>query len=361
MALALLGVRLLLALVFVAAGVTKLRDRQSFSQTLVAFAVPRALAAPAATLIPLTELASGLLLLPAAYAWWGGLASLVLLALFTTATSLNLLRGQAPDCACFGASTAEPIGPATLVRNGALIALALFVLLAGPGDEFTSARSVWVLSTPSDRALGISAFLVLIALALLNLRAGRRRASNRPSSPVPAPRDQPGAYVPQEPSAPRSAQALDHGAGGLPVGVAAPAFDLPRLEGGRASLASFLEGGRPVALIFLSAHCPSCQHLWPDIEEWQVRNAHQVTVVEVCSGSSEAIAQKLAGRAAANVLLEGDAQVADSYGMSLKPSVVIVGPGVLIESISVAGPLAIRALVAEHLNPQATTLSEQPD
>jgi|CXWL01.1.fsa_nt_gi uncharacterized membrane protein YphA (DoxX/SURF4 family) len=342
MAIALLGVRLLLALVFVAAGVGKLRDRRGFSRTLVAFGAPRAVVALGTTLIPLMELVVGLSLLPAAYARWGAIASVMLLAVFTSATSLAVFQGRSPDCACFGSSAAEPIGPATLVRNGALVALALFVLLAGPGGGLTSTASAWTDSPPNERTLGTGALVLLFALGGLSLHASRLRASNltlvsRVTALESQRRAQPAAH------------ALDLGAGGLPAGAAAPEFDLPRLEGDRASLASLMKGGRPVALIFLSAHCPACHELWPDIERWQARDAHQVTVAEVCSGSAQTIELKLMGYSATNVLLEGDAQVAEAYALSLRPSAVIVGSTGLIDSGSVAGVAAIRALVAERI------------
>ena len=68
---ALLLARLLLALVFAAAGAAKLADREGSRRAIVDFGVPAALAAPLGLLLPLAELAVAATLLPASTAWWG--------------------------------------------------------------------------------------------------------------------------------------------------------------------------------------------------------------------------------------------------------------------------------------------------
>src|SRR5215208_5912696 len=68
---ALLIARLLLSLVFVVAGITKLADRQGSRQAIVDFGLPSSLAAPLGVLLPLAELAVAATLLPASTAWWG--------------------------------------------------------------------------------------------------------------------------------------------------------------------------------------------------------------------------------------------------------------------------------------------------
>jgi peroxiredoxin len=341
MGLALLGVRFLLALVFVAAGIAKLRDRRGFARTLVAFHAPAWFVIAGATLIPLVELAVGLSFLTEQYATGGAVVSVVMLAIFTTAAGANLLQGRSPDCACFGTAASEPIGPATLIRNAWLIALALFVALEGPGGGFVS-RGSWSAATRNEGILGAGLVLLVLTLAALDLRAGRLRAANARLTARTA-------ALEGQRRAQAAAPLPDIGAGGLPVGTVAPAFDLPRLEGDRSSLAQLTGEGRPVALIFLSAHCPSCHELWPDIERWQTREARRLTVAAICSGSPQTLELKLMGHAVGNVLLEGDAQVAEAYALSLRPSAVIVGPSGTIASESAVGLAAIRALVAEQL------------
>src|SRR4028118_1258148 len=124
MEIALLIGRLLLALVFLVAGLAKLADRAGSRQGLVDFGVPKSLAGPLGILLPLAELALAAALIPASTAWWGALGALALLLLFVAGIGANLARGRKPDCHCFGQLHSSPAGWSTLLRNGMLAAVA---------------------------------------------------------------------------------------------------------------------------------------------------------------------------------------------------------------------------------------------
>jgi uncharacterized membrane protein YphA (DoxX/SURF4 family) len=125
---ALLAARLLLAAIFLVAGVTKLADRAGSRRGLIDFGVPAVLATPLGILLPLVELALAISLIPVATAWWGAAGALALLLLFVAGISFNLARGRKPDCHCFGQLHSAPAGWSTLARNSALAALAGFIL-----------------------------------------------------------------------------------------------------------------------------------------------------------------------------------------------------------------------------------------
>ena len=74
------------------------------------------------------ELGAAALVLVPATAWWGALVSLLLLASFTVAVSVNLGHGRTPECRCFGQLTSSTVGPATLIRN-AVISIPVFFLV----------------------------------------------------------------------------------------------------------------------------------------------------------------------------------------------------------------------------------------
>src|SRR6266550_8111485 len=82
MATALLIARVLLAAVFLVAGLAKLVDLAGSRQALRDVGVPAVLARPFGLLLPLAELAVAVALLLPATAWWGALGALVLLLLF---------------------------------------------------------------------------------------------------------------------------------------------------------------------------------------------------------------------------------------------------------------------------------------
>ena len=131
MALVLLAARIVLAAVFVVAGLAKLADRPGSRQALIDFGLSSRLATLLGTLLPLAELAVAVALLPLGSAWYGALGALALLILFVAGIGANLARGRRPDCHCFGQLHSEPVGWPTLARNGALAALAGFVVWQG--------------------------------------------------------------------------------------------------------------------------------------------------------------------------------------------------------------------------------------
>jgi uncharacterized membrane protein YphA (DoxX/SURF4 family) len=92
----------------------------------------RELGAPgwAVPVVPWVELVLGALLaalvaLPVT-AW----LSVGLLVVFTVLIAVRVAQGRRPPCACFGRLSSRRLGPATLVRNGVLIALGLVAALA---------------------------------------------------------------------------------------------------------------------------------------------------------------------------------------------------------------------------------------
>src|ERR687893_1203985 len=100
--------RLLLAAVFVVAGIAKLADREGSRQAVADFCVPAVLASPLGILLPLAELAVAIALIPTATALWGAIGALALLLLFVVGIGANLARGHRPDCRCFGQLHSAP-------------------------------------------------------------------------------------------------------------------------------------------------------------------------------------------------------------------------------------------------------------
>src|SRR6202035_4783800 len=131
--------RLVLAVVFLVAGLAKLADLAGSRQAMRDFGVPAQLATPFGTLLPLAELVVAVALIPAVSAWWAALGALALLLLFVAGISYNLARGRAPDCHCFGQLHSAPAGWPTLIRNLVLVAVAVLVVVSGrstPGPGF---------------------------------------------------------------------------------------------------------------------------------------------------------------------------------------------------------------------------------
>jgi hypothetical protein len=117
-----------IAVVFAASAVSKLRDFRGFARSVPALVpMPAKWVTPVSVAVVGTELASAVLVLVTAVAGFV-LASALLLA-FTAAIAASLRRGRRAPCRCFGA-TETPIGPRHLVRNTLLICFAVLGALA---------------------------------------------------------------------------------------------------------------------------------------------------------------------------------------------------------------------------------------
>lgn len=126
------GIALSLALVFVAAGINKLADRQGFSTRFDAWALlPRGYGRLLSLPLALIELAIGLALPLPACRSIAGFAAGVLLAIYTAAIVINLLRGHTDyDCGCRGLLRDARPGMPLVLRNCLLCALAVWVGIA---------------------------------------------------------------------------------------------------------------------------------------------------------------------------------------------------------------------------------------
>ena len=78
---------------------------------------------------------------------------------------------------------------------------------------------------------------------------------------------------------------------GLSIGTKAPAFTLPRLDGGELSLSDYT--GRPVLLVFSDPDCGPCNVLAPKLERL-AKETRNVNVVMVSRGDPERNRRKVA-------------------------------------------------------------------
>ena len=152
---ALFAARLTLASVFALSGVTKLADRAGSRKAMLDFGVPSLIAGPLGRVVPGAELAVALALFTTSTAWWGSIAALVLLGVFTLAILVNLARGPTPYCHCFGTLTSEPIGWTSLARNGVLLATAGFSAAAARTDSGPSTVG-WIGELSAIEALALA-------------------------------------------------------------------------------------------------------------------------------------------------------------------------------------------------------------
>jgi peroxiredoxin/uncharacterized membrane protein YphA (DoxX/SURF4 family) len=361
---ALLIARLLLAVVFVVAGATKLADRDGSRRGLTDFGVPPALATPFAILLPLAELAVAISLIPRATAWWGALGALSLLLLFVVGIGANLARGRTPDCHCFGQLHSAPAGWSTLARNGALAALAGFVLWVGYDGVGPSAVN-WLGALSAAQLAGFIVGLVLLGLVgaqgwfLVHLLRQHGRLLVRVDA-LEERLASGGAALSPEASSENGAQEEARPPEGLPVGSQAPGFTLSGLHGETLTLDSLRTSGKPVMLLFTDPDCGPCNALLPEIGQWQAEHAAKLTLALVSRGDPGDNRTKASEHGLTSVLVQQDWEVSQAYQVNGTPSAVLVRPDGTIGGPVAGGAEAISALVAQTVGASAPELPVQP-
>lgn len=343
MNIALLLARLLLAVVFVIAGVAKLVDLKGSREAMRGFGLPVALANPAGVLLPLAELVVAIALIPLGSAWWGAVGALVLVLLFIAGIVYNLARGRTPDCHCFGQLYSKPIGWPTLVRNALLAAVAGFIIAFGWYNPGLSVIAWFGILTVAQRVEVIAGLVLLVLLIgagwlllemlrqqgrlLLRIEALEERlaAGGNPTPPVAA----------NQPQA------------GLPVGTQAPPFALSGLYGETITLDALRAADRPVVLFFSDPGCGPCTALMPEVGRWQRDYAGKLTLALISRGAPEANRAKTSEHGISGVLLQKDREVALAYQANGTPAAVLIGTNGTISSPLAMGADAIRSLVAQ--------------
>jgi peroxiredoxin/uncharacterized membrane protein YphA (DoxX/SURF4 family) len=309
MTLVVLFIQIALSVVFALAGITKLLDLAGTRQAIRHFGAPAGSVPILSLLLPFTEIAIAVLLLFRSTAWYASVAGLLLLAIFIAMIGINMAKGQAPECHCFGQLYSRPVGWPTLIRNVVFAVAAIFLI-----SQSSNVAAI-TSSTP-----GIALFLILIAVtAAISFYQAKRNNQTAKTSDS-----------------------------GLPVGAAAPSFDLPHYEGGTGSLTQLLAHGKQVLLVFTSPMCGPCVSLFHEIGEWQ-RTHDDLTVAIVSKGTIKENFVNTVRNGLQNVLLQNEHEVADLYGTNVTPAALIIRKDGTIGSSMAKGADEIRVLIQSSL------------
>ena len=124
----------------------------------------------------------------------------------------------------------------------------------------------------------------------------------------------------------------------LTMGILAPGFTLPTVDGKRVSLDEALQKG-PVVLAFFKVSCPVCQYTFPLLD--RLYRAHQGADVTVLGISQNKLRDTQAFLREYGVIfpvaLDDPAKyaVSNAYGLTNVPTVFYIAPGGEIEISSV--------------------------
>lgn len=348
--------RSLLIIVFLVAGIAKMRDPFGVAETLVAFGLPEPFAWPLRRVLPALEIGVALLLLIPQTVWWGAIAALALLLLFTAAIAVNLARGANPNCNCFGQLSAGPIGAGSLLRNGLLALVAVFLVALGP----RGAASVAGLSLSSQSLLYAGALLFLalfggLALFTFSLLRGHGRLLLRIEALEEQLQQMAGR--PLAPQLAGNGHAAHGGANaapaGLPIGVQAPEFEAIAPDGSTRTLADLRQRGKPVLLLFAEPGCGPCRELLPDIKRWQSDHLPDLTIALITAAAADKLPLPSA-------LRQREQQISRAYQVGGTPVAILIRPDGAIASAQARGPQEIRDLLRQALALGRPSAGRQP-
>lgn len=344
MNIALISISIALAVIFATAGCAKLLDRGGSRAAARSFGVPDRFAGVVGLGLPLAEVAIAVLLLPAATRWWAAIAALGLLLTFCAAIGRAMVRGEAPECHCFGQLHSAPAGWRTLARNGVLAAAAAFIVVAGRNDAGASTVAwtsrlnefewlVLVLGLALVATLAVGGYAVLHVMrsygrVLVRLDAAEERLRAA------------GFDFEEQEDIPQL---------GLEPGTPAPDFALTSADGESVGLAELAAAGNPVLLLFTSPTCGPCSLLMPTVSQWQREHADELTIALLSAGDAEAVRAEAATHGLTNVLLDTDLAMYEAYEANGTPSAVLIGDEGTIASWLAAGNDWIEELVEQAL------------
>jgi hypothetical protein len=323
-------IRLGLSIVFGVAGIAKLLDQRGTREAVINFGAPAGWSQPLAMLLAVAEIAIAAGLLFSATAWVSAMSAILLLSIFIIAISLNLYRGYAPDCHCFGQLYSRPLGWSTLIRNLGFGLAAAFIAWQRPqmvgSNNWQLSRFAAELYFP---LLTLPASLIVV-ITVIVFRRGRSTATGPGvlhNHPAPAMQ-------------------------GLPLDVVAPTFKLPAYGRDQTSLAELLKAGRPLLLIFSNPNCGPCAALFAELAQWQRKYPERVTIAVLTQGTVKENFVNIARNDLQNILFQNQREVAELYQCSVTPTGVLVSAAGRIASAPAPGADKIRDLLHSTLENQ---------
>jgi thiol-disulfide isomerase/thioredoxin len=328
--------RLLLAGIFALAGAAKFADLAGSRKVMQDFGIPTALATPTAVGLSLLEIAIAAFLLSVQTSWYGAVAATGLLGLFAVQMAMQLAKGNAPDCHCFGQVYSEPVSKVSIARNVVFALPAIALVISGrsfQGMALTDPR-LDVMQTAFGTA--IVGFLVA-AIAMLRKVLKNQDHIRKRIELLEAVGQAEGHIHRDEASHPND---------GMPIGALVNEFEASDIIGSRVTLTDIRADGLPVLFFYVSPTCRPCEALVPEIVAWQDELAGKVKIALISSGTETENRDKFGDRFE-TILLQAAGEISDLIGAKWTPTAVLMGSDGRIASHAAAGDIAIRELVAK--------------
>lgn len=165
--LVMVGLRFVLGVLFVAAGVAKVGRRGVFVEAVRGYQMlPPSLVGVVGVGLPWLEVGVGVLLIAGVGLPVVGVVTAGLLVVFAYGMAVNLWRGRRIDCGCRGAGVGRRISWPLVGRNLVLAAAALAVAVAQPGLGQVAVQGGGVVSVGDGLAVWFIVTVGVLAVAL---------------------------------------------------------------------------------------------------------------------------------------------------------------------------------------------------
>ena len=160
--------RLALGGILILGGIGKLLDARNSADAVAAQVpfLPKALAGPAASMLPWIEIALGVLLVLGLGLLPVGLAASALMVFFTAIVTRDVLQNKRTTCSCFGRFSNENVSELTVVRDLFLVVLAGLIVIAP--NRYLALDALFV-ATPAGPPLVDAIPVVLLAVATVGI------------------------------------------------------------------------------------------------------------------------------------------------------------------------------------------------
>ncbi len=351
----LLSLRLALATVFGVAAFGKLADRDGSEKALNDFGVPKALVPALIYLLPISEIVVAILLLFVEISWFGAIGAAGLFAVFTGGMVYQFAKGNAPDCHCFGQIHSEPVGVSSILRNVALIAIAVVLIVAGPANQ-----GVNLARTDQDVmqfVIGVAVIGLLATVVYFLKKISEQQVQiMRRIELMELVAQEGGSVEREEVSSPHE---------GLPIGGHFPDFELLDVNANTVSLTRLKEQATPTLFFFVSPTCNPCKALLPEIDAWRKELMGKVNFVFISNGKAQDNIDKFGNDPMRPILLQKQRELAEAVKAQWTPTVILMDANGRVASHATAGDAAIRGLIeqirSEDLDQEFTYFAHDHD
>ena len=317
--------RLLVAIAFLVAGVSKLRRPAISAQGLQDFGVPQSLARPLGILLPVSELLVATLILLAPSARIGAQSAAALLAVFTTGIVYHLIRGNTPTCHCFGQASARPVSWRTCLRNLVLI-LASLCIAATPSSSNLASLAGLQSVTRSEAASALAVLLLAVvviaegALILQLIQQQGRLLARIEEIEVALPSG----------NVQSTRRAITRNA-------RAPDFALTDAQGSMFTLETLCERDRSIAIAFLEPGCGPCRELLPRLASVSQHLKDEVLVVIASSQTWPSVPDAIADLSRLLMLVDNGGKAMKAFHVTGTPTLIIINQNRTIAEQGLSG------------------------